>query len=210
MPTVTFFGAERRSFRRRAGRKQKPLFIFEGHLTRGFTRNFWASLDLLWREGGEVDVDGVDAGNSQSALSLGATGTLRARPRKLSLRLSGGGVVARNAHGPERMDAAHHHRRVFLKGESEWRPLLEKPQVSNALPAEQGEGPAVGHGHPEGRLLSRPDRAGPLRPGLPAHAAQLRLHHHREDHAGHGREFLRICPQHREGASPARRTCSTS
>ena len=99
MPTVTFytpnndpFGANRT--------KQKPLFIFEGHLTRGFTRDFWASLDLLWREGGAVDVDGVNAGNSQSALSLGATGTF-ALPAKISLRLSAGKVVARNAHGPD-------------------------------------------------------------------------------------------------------------
>lgn len=99
MPTVTFytpnndpFGANRT--------KQKPLFIFEGHLTRGFTRTFWASLDVLWREGGSVDVDGVSADNSQSALSLGTTGTF-SLPHNLSLRLSAGKVVARNAHGPD-------------------------------------------------------------------------------------------------------------
>jgi hypothetical protein len=99
MPTVSFytpnndpFGASRT--------KQKPLFIFEGHLTRGFTRSFWASLDLLWREGGAVDVDGVNAGNSQSALSLGTTGTF-SLPSNFSLRLSAGKVVARNAHGPD-------------------------------------------------------------------------------------------------------------
>lgn len=99
MPTVTFytpnndpFGADRT--------KQKPLFIFEGHLTRGFTRTFWASLDLLWREGGSLDVDGVSADNSQSALSLGTTGTF-SLPHNLSLRLSAGKVVARNAHGPD-------------------------------------------------------------------------------------------------------------
>ena len=99
MPTVTFYspnhdpvGAERT--------KQKPLFIFEGHLTRGFTRDFWASIDLLWREGGEVIVDGLAAHNRQSALSLGATGTI-ALPANLSLRLSAGKVVARNVHGPD-------------------------------------------------------------------------------------------------------------
>lgn len=99
MPTITFympnndpFGASRT--------KQKPLFIFEGHLTRGFTRTFWASIDLLWREGGAVDVDGVNAGNSQSALSLGSTGTF-SLPHNLSLRFSAGKVVARNAHGPD-------------------------------------------------------------------------------------------------------------
>jgi len=98
MPTVTFFGANDDPFE--AGRsRQKPLFILEGHLTRGFTRTFWASLDLLWREGGEVRLDGKDAGNAQSALSLGAT-TVFALGGPASLRLSGGHVVARNEHGP--------------------------------------------------------------------------------------------------------------
>jgi hypothetical protein len=99
MPTVTFYtpnedpiGASRT--------KQKPLFIFEGHLTRGFTRNFWASLDLLWREGGELRIDGIEAGNTQSAVSLGTTGTF-ALPRNISLRLSAGKVIARNEHGPD-------------------------------------------------------------------------------------------------------------
>jgi len=98
LPTVTFFGANDDPYG--ADRSwQKPLFIFEGHVTRGFTPGFWGSFDLLWREGGEVQVDGADAGNAQSALSLGGTGTF-AVGRNLSLRLSGGGVVARNQHGP--------------------------------------------------------------------------------------------------------------
>jgi hypothetical protein len=98
LPTITFFGANDEPFG--AGRAhQKPLFIFEGHFTRGFTRDFWASFDLLWREGGEVEVDGAGAGNRQSALSLGGTGVLSLGPG-FSLRLSGGGVVARNQHGP--------------------------------------------------------------------------------------------------------------
>ena len=98
MPTVTFYTANDEPFGATHA-KQKPLYIFEGHLTRGFTRGFWASLDLLWREGGEVKVDGVGAGNSQSAVSLGTTGTF-ALPANLSLRLSAGKVVARNEHGP--------------------------------------------------------------------------------------------------------------
>jgi hypothetical protein len=98
LPTITFFGANEEPFG--AGRtQQKPLFIFEGHFTRGFTRNFWASLDLLWREGGEVEVDGAGAGNRQSALSLGGTAVF-SLGGGFSLRLGGGGVVARNAHGP--------------------------------------------------------------------------------------------------------------
>ncbi|TMJ18458.1 MAG: transporter [Alphaproteobacteria bacterium] len=98
LPTVTFFGANDEPFGAEHT-KQKPLFIFEGHVTRGFTRNFWASLDLLWREGGEVELDGAGANNRQSALSLGGTGVFSLGPG-FSLRLSGGGVVARNQHGP--------------------------------------------------------------------------------------------------------------
>ena len=98
MPTVTFYSANGEPFGARRT-KQKPLYIFEGHLTRGFTRRFWGSLDLLWREGGELKVDGIEAGNSQSAVSLGATGTF-ALPANISLRLSAGKVIARNEHGP--------------------------------------------------------------------------------------------------------------
>lgn len=98
MPTVTFFGANDDPFD--ADRtKQDPLFILEGHLTRGFTSRFWGSLDLLWRYGGGVAIDGVDANNAQRALSLGATGTLTVG-RNMSLRLSVGRVVERNADGP--------------------------------------------------------------------------------------------------------------
>jgi hypothetical protein len=98
MPTVTFFGANDDPVGADRS-KQKPLFLFEGHLTRGFSRKFWGSFDLLWRRGGAVVVDGVGAQNSQHALSLGATGTL-ALASNASLRLSLGKVVARNAAGP--------------------------------------------------------------------------------------------------------------
>lgn len=98
MPTVTFYGANTEPPAAERT-KQKPLFLFEGHLTRGFTKDFWASLDLLWREGGEVAVDGMDTNNAQSALSIGTTATF-SLPADLSLRLSAGKVVARNEHGP--------------------------------------------------------------------------------------------------------------
>lgn len=98
MPTITFFGANDDPFGARRTR-QKPLVIVEGHLTKGFTPRFWGSLDLLWRRGGEVEVDSADAGNRQQALSLGATATF-ALPANASLRLSAGKVVARNPHGP--------------------------------------------------------------------------------------------------------------
>jgi hypothetical protein len=99
MPTVTFFGVNDDPFD--ADRtKQDPLFIFEGHLTRGFTSRLWGSIDLLWRRGGEVAIDGIDGDNPQHALSLGATGTLSVG-RNMSLRLSYGRVVDRNAFGPD-------------------------------------------------------------------------------------------------------------
>lgn len=98
MPTVTFFGKNDDPFGADKS-KQKPLFIVESHLTRGFTRKFWGSLDLLWRSGGEMKIDGVKAGNAQRALSLGATGTL-ALSKSSSLRLSYGSVVDRNKYGP--------------------------------------------------------------------------------------------------------------
>jgi hypothetical protein len=98
LPTVTFYSKNDDPFEAERT-KQKPLFILEGHLTRGFNKSFWASLDLLWRRGGEVEVDGVDADNFQRALSLGATGAF-ALSRRASLKLSYGGVVSRNEHGP--------------------------------------------------------------------------------------------------------------
>lgn len=99
MPTVTFFGTNSEPMGADVT-KQDPLFIMEGHLTRGLTSKFWASLDMLWREGGEVKIDGVGVGNSQRALSLGATGTL-AINKNSSLRMSYGKVVERNRHGPD-------------------------------------------------------------------------------------------------------------
>lgn len=98
MPTVTFFGANDDPFQANRTR-QDPLFIFEGHLTRGLSRKLWGSIDLLWREGGALVVDGVDGGNPQRALSLGGTSTF-ALADNASLRISGGGVVARNRYGP--------------------------------------------------------------------------------------------------------------
>jgi hypothetical protein len=99
MPTVTFFGANHDPPGADLS-QQKPLLVVEGHVTHGFTPKFWASLDLLWRRGGEVKVDGVETGNFQRALSLGATGTFALR-KNLSLRVSYGSVVDRNQHGPD-------------------------------------------------------------------------------------------------------------
>lgn len=99
MPQITLYTANNDPFGADRS-KQKPLFIFEGHLTRGFSKSFWASLDLLWREGGSVTVNGIDQHNSQSALSLGTTGTF-SLPANFSLRVTAGKVVARNQYGPD-------------------------------------------------------------------------------------------------------------
>ncbi|WP_055923416.1 transporter [Altererythrobacter sp. Root672] len=98
MPTVTFYGSNDRPYGAER-MTQAPLLIVEGHLTRGLAKGFWASLDMLWRRGGETEVDGVKSDNSQQALSLGVTGVV-ALPQRWSLRLSGGAVVSRNEHGP--------------------------------------------------------------------------------------------------------------
>ncbi|MCK7583441.1 MAG: hypothetical protein MZV65_53185 [Chromatiales bacterium] len=37
----------------------EPLFQLEGHLTRNFTKGFWASLDAAWYSGGKATIDGV-------------------------------------------------------------------------------------------------------------------------------------------------------
>lgn len=98
MPTVTFYGANGDPFG--ADRMtQDPLFIVEGHVTRGLIPGLWGSLDLLWRKGGETALDGVEQDNAQRALALGVTATV-ALSRKVSLRLSGGGIVDRNEFGP--------------------------------------------------------------------------------------------------------------
>lgn len=98
MPTVTFYGANDDPYG--ADRMtQNPLFIVEGHITRGFVPGLWGSLDLLWRKGGETALDGIDANNAQRALALGATATV-SLSHTVSLRLSGGGIVDRNEHGP--------------------------------------------------------------------------------------------------------------
>jgi hypothetical protein len=98
MPTVTFYGTNDAPYGANK-MTQDPLVIVEGHVTRGFGRGFWGSFDMLWRRGGETAFDGIGSDNSQQALSLGATAVF-ALPRNWSLRLSGGGVVDRNAHGP--------------------------------------------------------------------------------------------------------------
>jgi len=49
-----------------------PLFQLDGHLTRDFTENFWASFDTAWYKGGKATINGVP-GMSRNDLGLGLT-----------------------------------------------------------------------------------------------------------------------------------------
>jgi len=53
--------------------EQLPLFTLENHLSHNFTDKLWASLDLRYQYGGELEVDGVKQDNKINALGGGAT-----------------------------------------------------------------------------------------------------------------------------------------
>ena len=53
--------------------KQKPLFGIENHVSHNFTSRFWASIDLHYKIGGDVEVDGVDQENRIHVLGGGFT-----------------------------------------------------------------------------------------------------------------------------------------
>jgi len=50
-----------------------PLYQLEAHLTRDFTRNFFGSLDFMWREGFDTEIDGNDVGDELEIMTLGFT-----------------------------------------------------------------------------------------------------------------------------------------
>ena len=50
-----------------------PLYQVEAHLTRDFTRDFFGSLDLLYRHGAITTTDGVEAAEPLDALGVGFT-----------------------------------------------------------------------------------------------------------------------------------------
>jgi hypothetical protein len=50
-----------------------PLYQLEAHLTRDFTRNFFGSLDFMWREGFDTEIDGNDEGDELKIMTLGFT-----------------------------------------------------------------------------------------------------------------------------------------
>ncbi len=50
-----------------------PMYQMEAHLTHDFTPSFWGSLDLLYRDGFQTEIDGVDVGDDINIGDLGFT-----------------------------------------------------------------------------------------------------------------------------------------
>jgi hypothetical protein len=71
LPAIWFF-SDNNDF---VGQKleTKPMFQFEGHLTRDFMERFWGSLDAVWYTGGQANIDTLDAGKLNN---FGIGGTL--------------------------------------------------------------------------------------------------------------------------------------
>lgn len=58
LPSVTFFT---KNTDPRIGdvKTQKPLYWLEQHLTKNFTKRFWASVDVAYQYGGKTSIDGI-------------------------------------------------------------------------------------------------------------------------------------------------------
>ena len=54
-----------------------PLYQVEVHLTHDFTRNFFASIDFMWREGFDSEIDGNSVGEKLKIMTLGFTGDVQ-------------------------------------------------------------------------------------------------------------------------------------
>ncbi|HEY2357807.1 MAG TPA: transporter [Phenylobacterium sp.] len=71
-PTVTFYSPNSEPF---VGdrRTQAPLFSVEAHLTHNLPDRIWLSADLIYRDGGESQTDGVDNHDPVHGWSAGAS-----------------------------------------------------------------------------------------------------------------------------------------
>jgi hypothetical protein len=71
IPSVWLFG-ENDDF---MGQKldNDPMLQFEAHLTHDFTRTFWGSLDVLYRNGFQSEIDGVEMGEEFEIGDIGLT-----------------------------------------------------------------------------------------------------------------------------------------
>jgi hypothetical protein len=94
VPSLQFYGANNNPtvISRSDKTKQKPLFIWENHLTKNLTPKFWAGLGIRAQAGGELIVDGVDQGNSLNIVGLSVdAGYQLLAP--LSIKASYGNVI---------------------------------------------------------------------------------------------------------------------
>lgn len=99
LPTVTFFGGnDEPNGADHLG--QKPMFGLEAHVTRNLGSTVWISADARYFNGGETETNGLDDGNPQEFLALGGSVNV-AFNRRLSLKTTYGGIVARNDGGAD-------------------------------------------------------------------------------------------------------------
>ncbi len=197
MPTVTFYGANDRPFG--ADRtKQKPLFIFEGHLTHGFAQRL---LGLARSCSGAKAARRCRRNQSRQCAK---------RPfawRHRHFRSAGERLAApqrRQGRGaqrtwPERMDGSAPSSAPFSKGEGSMATVLERPQVSKALPPEKVKGRQSAVAIPEGGYF--PDkveqgRFGPIFPRTPLNYGFTIIAKIKPGTRG---ELLPVRPQYRGG-----------
>lgn len=73
--------------------QQHALYTIENHLSHNFTDKFWASADLRYQYGGDVEVDGIDQDNKQNILGGGVTAGYQVI-KMLGINASYGGIIA--------------------------------------------------------------------------------------------------------------------
>jgi len=72
VPTVTFYT---KNTEPRIGetKTQKPLYWLEQHLTRNFTKRFWASIDVGYQYGGRTYIDDISDGSKINQFAAGGS-----------------------------------------------------------------------------------------------------------------------------------------
>ncbi|MDQ8050848.1 transporter [Luteibacter sp.] len=60
--------------------KQDPLGTLEAHYSYSFNRALWAAFDVVYSNGGETRINGVDQDNAQDTLKLGVSGSINFSP----------------------------------------------------------------------------------------------------------------------------------
>lgn len=99
VPSVTFFTVNEDPFRADR-RTQSALFRLESHITRNFSRAFWASIDLTANSGGATQTDGIDDDNNKSWAGAGVSLGMNFSPA-LGVYATYGGIYAGNDAAPE-------------------------------------------------------------------------------------------------------------